>query len=73
MKILNAALIAVLCLLPVVGITQSASDMSKAEKLTVIASPKWGDRETTLRRFQFLLGKFQTYCANDGGPCLGAG
>ena len=38
------------------------SKMTPAQQLTIIEGPAWGKREQTLKRFEFLLGKFNNLC-----------
>ena len=44
-----------------VGMAQGA-EPSMAEKLTALESPRWRDRETVLKRFEFLLPRFIRLC-----------
>lgn len=37
-------------------------EFSPAENMTVIASPSWRDRDSTLKRFEFLLNRFSDLC-----------
>ncbi len=46
---------------PLAADTQG-DEPSLAEKLTTIESPRWRDRELTLRRFEFLLPRFVNLC-----------
>ena len=52
---------------PEISEPSQVEDMSDAEQLTVIASPSRGERETTQRRFEFLLNRFNEYCPTEDG------
>ena len=45
--------------------TTTLADDSPADILTDIESPRWRDRETTHRRFAFLLNQFSDLCPVD--------
>ena len=40
----------------------SSMPRDDAENLTIIAAPGWGERESTLKRFTFLLKEFDAHC-----------
>ena len=55
----------VICAFPLAGFAQNNNDRTMAEMMTIIESPRFGDRESTRLRFEFLLNKFDEYCATD--------
>ena len=45
-----------------------AQDRTPAENMTIIESPRFGERDTVLRRFEFLLDRFSDLCRGEGAP-----
>ena len=45
-----------------------AQDRAPAENMTTIESPRFGERDTVLRRFQFLLDRFSALCPRESAP-----
>ena len=46
----------------IIAISAPFAQLSDAEKLTAIAAPSFSERESTQRRFEFLVKEFNKYC-----------
>ena len=66
MRILLSALAALIVLSYAYDL--HAQSRSPAETLTIIQSPPLRERDTVLRRFEFLLGQFSDICRSDPAP-----
>ena len=54
-------------LILIIAISAPFAQLSDAEKLTAIAAPSFSERESTQRRFEFLVKEFDEYCPEDSG------
>ncbi len=70
MKRLPFVLVLWLIVVPPALPEQREEDLSDAEKLTFIHSPAFRERETTQRRFTFLLNEFDEYCGTEPGGAV---
>lgn len=69
---MRLALVVSAALLVICTIGWAQEEPSVAEMLTILESPKWGDREMTLKRFEFLIPIFDDLCPDATTEITGA-
>ena len=52
---------------PLLFTPAAAIDMTPVEQMALIEGPAWGERQATLKRFKFLLGRFDELCVETEG------